>query len=187
MFKRYQEVISDSSFIAALYELDKGEAKKHQARGCQLCGGVLDRADYWRKPRGIELERCQTRRISFCCRECGKRSSPESVIFLKHKVFAFAAVFLTLSFCVGGHGKRLTSACALCGASEVTLRRWRCWAGSFSDSPQWKLLRRRLSGAFCDARWPCSLIEECSTGRVALAEAVLFALTYVSILSIQFF
>lgn len=187
MIKRYQEVLLSSKVRAALFECDKQEAKRHKAKGCPYCEGKLDRADYERKARGLKLEGWQRRRISFCCRKCKKRSSPESIIFLRHKVFAFVAVFLVLSVCVGGHSKRLSSACALCGVSEVTLRRWRYWSQRFLESRQWKLLRRKLSGALSVARWPCSLLEEFSTGSQALSVSVMQALTYVSILSIQTF
>lgn len=185
MLKRYQELLPNPNFISGLRVWDEDEARKHQARGCQRCGGVLDRADYPRKPRGIELG--EASRSSFCCRQCRRRSSPKSVIFARHKVYALAAVTLALSCCAGGHGRRLISACAVCGVSEVTLRRWRQWSARFLESREWKALRRKLSSGFSVKRWPCSLIEEITRGGVALCPAVLLSLAYVSILSIQRF
>lgn len=185
ILKTYQELLRNPNFIAALGELDKEEARKHQALGCRYCGGVLDRADYYRKARGVEVGNIQ--RINFCCRNCRRRSSPKSVVFLKHKVFAFAAVLLTLSYCAGGNGKRLSSACAVCGVSEVTLRRWRSWSERFLESQEWKVLRRKLSAMLSIARWPCSLIEESTRSDVSLYQAVLTSLATVSVLSIQYF
>ena len=55
----------DPEFLESLYKLDEREAIRVQLEGCPRCGGQLDRADYWRKPRGVSgLERHLSRGAS---------------------------------------------------------------------------------------------------------------------------
>ena len=54
--------------------IDQDTAARAHAAGCRACGGVLHRADYPRKPRGVAhavLEERDRRRLSFCCEREG--------------------------------------------------------------------------------------------------------------------
>ena len=190
MLKEYHQLLSDSTFVCKLFELDKAEAKRYHQAGCPVCAGKLDRADYERRPRGlqVELSVSQRRRISFCCRSCRRRTSPESIVYLRAKIYAFAAVFLTLSFCSGRmDGVSIRRACCVSGASEVTLRRWRGWIDRFLASPQWRLLKARLSALLCTKRFPYSLLREFAREIKSLPEAVCASLRYLWVLSVRIY
>ena len=60
----------ESEFLESLYKIDELEVEELRKAGCSHCGGNLDRSDYWRKPRGVDLrERKHERRFSLCCRD----------------------------------------------------------------------------------------------------------------------
>jgi hypothetical protein len=190
MLKIYHQLLSDSTFIQSLSDLDRHNAEQFRTSGCDHCGGVLDRADYERRPRGlrVSISVCQKRRISFCCRRCRRRASPESIFYLRHKVYAFAAVFLTLSLCSGRPpGTNIRRACSVSGASEVTLRRWRGWIERFLSSAEWGLLRKRLVALLSIDKFPFSLVEEFLKQTKESKEAVIFSLRYLSLLSVRIF
>ena len=192
MIKEYQQLLSDSTFFEELkaYEEEQGEIER--ALGCRHegCDGELDRAYYPRRPRGLgtELSRIQARRVSFCCREdgCRRRYTPESLLYLRNKVYAFVAVLLTLCLRSGRDPKvTLRKAAALCGAGEVTVRRWRGWMLKFLDSPAWQLLRTRFSAQFSEEQFPLSLLDETRSTGVTLRQAVVNMLRFISLLSTQ--
>ncbi len=79
MLKEYHKLLTDSIFIETLLKFDREEAERFRSKCCPYCGGLLDRADYERRPRGLKVKLSvgQRRRISFCCRICQRRSSPD--------------------------------------------------------------------------------------------------------------
>ena len=88
MLHRY---LGDAKFWRFLQRIDEDTAAAAQSQGCVHCGGVLHRADYPRKPRGVArvlLGEGYERRLSYCCaREaCRRRTTPESVRFLARRV-----------------------------------------------------------------------------------------------------
>jgi hypothetical protein len=124
-------------------------------------------------------------RISFCCRECRKRHTPESVLFLYRKVYAFLAVFIALHFRSGVNPQvTLRKVRMICGASEVTVRRWRRWILKFLESARWRELRRKLCATFAVGLFPRSLIDEFAKSVFTPPEVTLKALCFVSVLSI---
>lgn len=190
MLKEYHQLLSDSRVQSVLIEWDRKRAEECRKQGCPHCGGALDRADYERRPRGLPvgLKWALRRRISFCCRVCDRRTSPESIFFLRHKIFAFIAVFLTLSAYSGRlPGASIRLACKVSGASEVTLRRWRRWMSHFRESAEWRLLRKGLCALLDLKRFPWSLLEECRKQEKELFAAVVASLCVLSILSVQLF
>ena len=78
----YAEIFSNASFPDALLALDRELAAEAKARGCPRCHGVLDVADYPRKPRGgpFALDEAHSCRLSLCCRRdgCRLRVTPPS-------------------------------------------------------------------------------------------------------------
>ena len=87
------ELLQDPNFFRLLLCIDQELAGELKAGGC-VCGGVLHRADYPRKPRGCLAEvRSQFEsRWSFCCNRCRKRSTSMSVRFLGRRVYLAVAV-----------------------------------------------------------------------------------------------
>lgn len=87
----WHEVRLRGNFLAALKAVDLAIAGAVMLAGCRHCGGVLRRADYPRKPRGVGVGdggETWTRRISFCCSAegCRRCSTPPSVRSLGRKV-----------------------------------------------------------------------------------------------------
>lgn len=74
-------------------QIDCQKALQVKKSGCRLCKGILDWASFPRKPRGLEYLGGE-RRMSFCCRDCRKRVTPDSVRFLWKKVYVLLAVAL---------------------------------------------------------------------------------------------
>ena len=63
-------VLSSSSFWLLLQQVDEDLAAQTRAAGCRFCAGVLHRADYPRKPRGVRrqlLGEGYARRIVLAC------------------------------------------------------------------------------------------------------------------------
>lgn len=79
----------------ALKYFDQKISEREKTKGCPRCGGVLDRANFPRKPRGIGPGfGDEQRRFSLCCRSCRRRVTPESARFLWKKVYVLLAVVL---------------------------------------------------------------------------------------------
>ena len=121
----------DSSFWARLFHIDRCKAESVRAAGCLHCGnGALHAAHYPRKPRGEHrqvLGSDYTQRFSFCCSNCRRRTTPESVRFLGRKVYLGATIVL-LGADAGGLDEDQRH--ALIEHLEVpnqTLHRWRHW------------------------------------------------------------
>jgi len=85
-----------TEFFQGLLEIDREYARLAKAAGCS-CGGVLDVANYQRKPRGVSaMDHVYETRLSFCCRRdgCRKRVTPPSVRFLGRKIYVAMIVIL---------------------------------------------------------------------------------------------
>ena len=135
-------------------------ASKAKDRGCPRCGGVLDRAAYPRKPRGLELPEAMCRRLGLCCRDCRRRVLPASVLFDGRTVY-WSAIRLV---CVVVLQRRIVGWVAgelrkRFGVSKETLKRW---LGAFTESvpasPPWKRLRGRVPAAVRDDALPDQLL-----------------------------
>ncbi len=114
-------ILGDSRFFEVLLAIDKANAKRARDQGCPFCGGVLDVANYPRKPRGCtETGGDPVMRLSFCCREegCRKRTTPESVRFLGRKVYSGLVVVVAV------FEPAVQVALNLC---RQTLSRWRAY------------------------------------------------------------
>ena len=109
-----------------------------------MCGGILDNAHYPRKPKGLPQAFLNLlgfkKRISFCCRDCRKRHTPMSVIFLERRVYLSIVIVLA---CVLAQGLRTLSEQKLedMGIPRQTLHNWlKWWSGEFQNTSTWKTL-----------------------------------------------
>jgi len=151
----------ESTILQSLYELDELEAERVRECGCGYCGGELDRADYWRAPRGVRIEeRKHRRRFSFCCRRCRRRTTPSSVRFLGRKVYLGLVVLLISSLRQRREPIVLRRLSGLCGARAVTIRRWLIWwQESVLESSFWKSSRGLFMPPLEQERLASSLYE----------------------------
>lgn len=76
-----------------LKQIDYEFTKRVKKKGCPHCKGVLDWANFPRKPRGFD-DLHEDIRFSLCCRDCRKRVTTDSVRFLWKKVYVLLAVAL---------------------------------------------------------------------------------------------
>ena len=164
--------LRDASCYEQLMQRDEQIAAEVQAKGCPYCGGVLHRADYARKPRGVPrslLGPGYESRFSFCCaREgCRRRTTPASVRFLGRRVYLGVMVVLH-SMLSGGERRERCQANRSGQASERTLQRWRqWWRGQFVESRFWQQARARLSPPVCDHTLPGSVLERFTGATLA--------------------
>ena len=127
----YAEIFSNASLPKTLLALDRELAQAAKQRGCPRCGGVLDIADYARKPRGgpFALDDGCARRLSLCCRRegCRLRVTPPSVRFLGRRVYFSVVVLLCGVLQQGPTPWRVDALRRTVGADRRTLERWRRW------------------------------------------------------------
>lgn len=133
-----------------LQDEDLSELERVRSRGCPDCGGPLYRADYGRKPRGIEdaFEHYFASRLSLCCgREgCRRRRTPRSVRFLGRRVYFGALVVLLCALRGGLLSWRLAFLQRAFDVSRRTLERWRAWwLGEFADGAFWRVSAGRFA------------------------------------------
>ena len=112
--------------------IDSCEVERVRREGCGHCGGVLDCAQYMRKPRRVSsslvgsLEGVVLRH-SFCCADCGKRTTPASVRVFGLRVYA-GLIFLLLPALPGDRSPSAAlSARDRHHLSERILRHWHRW------------------------------------------------------------
>ena len=126
-----QNFLFKSSFHANLIKIDLELADIHVKKGCVYCGGKLHQADYPRSPIGVPLEfRDQySQRISFCCVNCRKLTTPPSVRFFGRRWYpASLHIFISIMTC-GINKRRIALIEKHFGivVRETTWRRWRKW------------------------------------------------------------
>jgi hypothetical protein len=157
----YHQFPRGASFWLFLLSVDQDLAQSTRDKACS-CGGRLHRADYPRKPRGVEdLPEDYAYRFSFCCaREgCRKRATPPSVRFLGRKVYLFAVVVLVSAMRQGPSPRRVRELSELFGADRRTIARWQVfWREHVPQTPFWKIAQGRLL-ATAAAILPRSLLE----------------------------
>lgn len=130
-----QLFLFQSSFIQKLQKYDEDTMLAAKERGCPHCAGVLDRADYRRKPRCPldALPEGFSVRYSLCCREdgCRRRLTPRSIRFFGRRVYWSVAILLISA--------------QLLFQSQIenrTVRRWKTfWDKGFLDSAEWRRAR----------------------------------------------
>ncbi|MFK7862544.1 MAG: hypothetical protein AB8B64_27305 [Granulosicoccus sp.] len=155
-----QSLPLDASLWRNLFLLGRDIADQVRTLGCSHCSGKLHVANDPRKPRGVHrhlLGPEYTRRLSFCCSVCHKRTTPPSVRFLGRKVYLGSIITLLSA---GVHALSPKQRDALLDELDVpaqTLHRWRrWWSQLLPASATW----RSLSGWFSPPLQPGQLPAE---------------------------
>jgi hypothetical protein len=141
--------LADARLYDVLTRIDADLAETARRAGCRLCGAVVHRAAFPRKPRGgpAALAADYDRRHSFCCAVdgCRARRTPPSVRFLGRRVYLGAVVVLATALRHGPTRTRVTRLRELLGVDARTLARWRqWWRETFAASPWWTAMRGRF-------------------------------------------
>lgn len=177
-------LLRDARLYIALLEFDRDLASQARIGGCARCGGALHAADYPRKPRGgpEQLPPGYDRRLSLCCRDCRRRTTPQSVRFLGRRVFLGAVFVLVCAMRHGLSARRVTELRRQVGVSRRTLERWRrWWLVTFVATPLWKAARGRMVAPVETSDLPASLLERFGAGLQKQLEAMLRLLQPLSI------
>jgi hypothetical protein len=167
------DLLIDVKFLGWLFAEDTAMAERVREAGCPYCGGVLHRAHYPRKVRGIgaEAEGLFEVRFSFCCQRCRRRQTPASLRFLGRRIYAGAAVLVAAVLMLMASA---VEAIRRVGAVKRTLGRWmRWWRVGLFATDFW----RGAAGQFRERpdamRMPLSVLEqlagESDAERLALA------------------
>jgi hypothetical protein len=178
-----------AKFLSSLAEIDAACAQQVREAGCRSCGGVLDRADYPRKPRGDlgEANGQYERRLSLCCRSegCRRRATPPSVRYLGRKVYVAALVVVASA--VGratGVGSRIRRRVA--GVPARTVGRWLSWWSLvLARSAFWAEARSLFSTPVDVDQLPCSMLERFDRGVQGVIGGVLRFIAPVTTTSVR--
>lgn len=161
------DITRSGDFYRLLFSIDQGLASDARAAGCP-CGGALHRANYPRKPRGLDsaIRSICSFRLSFCCAVCRRRTTPESVRFFGRRVYV-AAILILVSATRASAGTaaaaRLLDGCV----PVATIRRWRrWWREDFPSLPFWRLGRAEFAPPVDVALAPASLLERFTEPRL---------------------
>jgi hypothetical protein len=144
-----QNFLFKSSFHAYLIKIDLELADIRAKKGCVYCGGKLHQADYPRSPMGMpsEFRNQYSQRISFCCSNCRKRTTPPSARFFGRRWYpAPLHIFISIMIC-GINKRRIALIEKHFGivVRESTWRRWRKWFSSeFVITKFWQQEKGRL-------------------------------------------
>lgn len=157
-------LLRDARLYASLLQFDADLAERAGLEACVICGDVLHRGDYPRKPRGVAahlLGEGYDERFSFCCSRdgCRKRMTPPSVRFLGRRVYLGVIVVLATAMRHGVSPARLATLRKWFGVSAQTVLRWRAWwLVTFTQTPFWKWALGRLTPPVSEAMLPASLL-----------------------------
>jgi hypothetical protein len=154
------ELLGDSSFCYLLKGIDDEEARRVRGLGCRHCGGPLHAADYPRKAAGVGISEAFARRLSFCCAQCRKRTTPPSVRFLNGRCFAGVVVVLGAALRCGPTPKRIDLVAEQVGADRRTIERWcRWWRQTFGRCRFWIQARGKLDRPVATGELPAGVLD----------------------------
>ena len=154
-------ILCDPKLYSFLLYVDQDLAAAARDQGCS-CGGVLHAAHYPRKPRGaaVALSEDYRRRSSFCCADCRRRTTPESVRFLGRRVYLGVVVVLVSAMRAGVTDRRANPLMQALCVPRRTLERWRCWwLDGFVHSAFWVGAQACFMPAVDLLALPASLLE----------------------------
>lgn len=139
-----------NNFHTALLALDTAIIEETRESGCPACGAWLCRADYPRKPWGVDARyrHLYARRFSLCCSRdgCRGRVTPDSARFLGRRRYPGFWVILITALSQGTRRRHCRQVCQTLGLHERTLTRWRAWwREQFPQSPFWRIQRSRVT------------------------------------------
>lgn len=159
-------LLRDARLYALLFQFDADIAERAGREACVICGDVLHRGNYPRKPRGVPTHLVgdsYDERFSFCCSRdgCRKRMTPASVRFLGRRVYIGAIVVLVTAMRYGASPPRLAMLRECFGVSAQTVLRWRdWWLERFTQSAFWKVARGRFMPPVLETAMPASLLAQ---------------------------
>lgn len=170
-----QNHLADNQLHLLLEKVDLDLAQVAHGLGCLYCGGKLYRGDYARKSRGgPEWDL----RYSFCCSQCRRRRTPESVRFMGRRVYAGLVVVLVSAMAHGLKPERVRRLRETLQIDHRTLERWRqWWLGLFVGSAFWKEARARFAPPLCQGTLPLSL---CVSFQVERTDGLLDLLKFLA-------
>ena len=157
----YHELLFSPRFFEFLLKIDQSTALKASEQECH-CGGPLHKADFFRSGHGLPPgcdDKCR-RRFSLCCGRdgCRQRLTPESLRFLRRRVFVGLALVLLPLLCEGAKVGRVRQLRKKMNVSRQTVDQWRLWwATDFPASRFWKEWSGRHPGVV--ANLPQSLLS----------------------------
>lgn len=168
------EILAKASLFEFLQQVDQDIADAAQEKGCPFCAGVLDVANYPRKPRGgpPDLKEEALVRFSFCCRVdgCRRRITPTSTRFFGASVY-FSAVIVLMSAMMGDMSSTSCSKLsATYGINRRTLKRWRIlFTSVFPTRPHWKLITARFMPPLDPSNYILSMMTRLGIGEANLS------------------
>jgi hypothetical protein len=135
--------LQNSMFHILLKAIDYDFSKEECAKGCPYCGEKLHSADYPRSPLGVPIEHRQyyEERYSYCCSQCRKRTTTQSVRFFGRRWYPEPLFLLISSLMYGGLNKLCGQLSRLFGitVSKRTVKRWKgWWKTSFPGTSFWR-------------------------------------------------
>lgn len=160
---------SATCFHALLWQIDLDLLTQTQAAGCPRCGGALHRADYPRKPWGVDvrIRGYYEWRLSLCCERdgCRCRVTPATVRFLGRRRYTATMMILLSALSHSVPLRRCERLRRALGVSRRTLTRWRAWWREvFVASAFWRTLRIRLGPTLEDGPLPVALLQIMTAG-----------------------
>ncbi|MFM0150870.1 hypothetical protein P0D89_53600, partial [Paraburkholderia sp. RL18-085-BIA-A] len=106
------------------------------------------------------IEQPDTRRHSFCCQTCRRRTTPASVRFLGRRFYAGTVVVLLSAMDDGVTNRRIEELRRVLGVHRRTLQRWRHWWRTvFAATPFWSMARGSLVSPPNATDLPTGLLE----------------------------
>ena len=159
-------LLRDARLYASLLRFDADLADRAGREACVICGDVLHRGDYPRKPRGVAghlVGESYDERFSFCCSRdgCRKRMTPPSVRFLGRRVYVGVIVELSAAMRHGASPSRMATLREWFGVTAQTVLRWRAWwLATFTQLPFWKAARGRFMPPVPETTIPASLVAQ---------------------------
>lgn len=168
----YYELLAHPNLFQMLTLFDRDiAALVHREERCRFCDGKLDRADYLRSGYGMPASAGDEikRRFSFCCRDCRRRRTPDSLRFLDGKAYPGVIITLLAALQHGETPERLIALRRALGIDRRTLDHWRrWWRNHFAMSAFWRGARGLLPIVGDGASIPERLTAVFAVGRSAL-------------------
>jgi len=143
------ELLFDASLFLFLLLIDRDIAARTHLLRCPHCGGVLDIANFHRKPRGCLCKAPEgfDVRYSLCCRSdgCRRRSTPASVRFLDRRVYLGIVTIIVGAMQHGTPNFRMRELRAKLGVDFHTIQSWKeFWTKLFPAGDGGKRVRAWL-------------------------------------------
>lgn len=140
------ELLFDASLFLFLLLIDRDIAARAHLKRCRHCGGIMDVANFHRKPRGAlcKLPEGFDVRYCLCCRNegCRRRFMTPSVRFLDRRVYLGIVTILVGAMRQGVPAFRLKELHTKLGVDYHTVASWRqFWTRLFPNGDRGRVAR----------------------------------------------